>query len=356
MVQIIIYPQSSFYSFDSLLKEIYQFYNIPDSICVYEECCQTKPCKKGSMIQIYKNITLPYTLDSHEKYIILYQNDILQNIEGELLKIQSKESEFSATQFLKCIQNEKKKYLFFCQSFIFNQTNHENYQIIEYNQYKVNELDELKKILKYLNPYFDFQSNYLSKILYKNNYSIDYTQYLKINISTTQPSVQTIQNNNEEDEISEYETITDSDEEYDSDDDEDEEYDSDDDEDEEYDSDEDEDEEYDSDEDEDDDNDDSDDDSIRKKKNLKKKAFFKQKKKIKKQPKKNKKKNKKKKLNQKKNGKEEEKKVEPTKKKINHKKLKQKQKKKQNKKMKKQIKSVGLLFFLNRMKRQIYKK
>ncbi len=89
MVQIIIYPQSSFYSFDLLLKEIYQFYSIPDSICVFEECCLTKPCKKGSTIQIYKNINLPYQVNTNEKYIVLYQNNILESIESELLKIQA---------------------------------------------------------------------------------------------------------------------------------------------------------------------------------------------------------------------------------------------------------------------------
>ena len=149
MVQIIIYPQSSFYSFDTLLKEIYQFYSIPDSICVYEECCQTKPCKKGSILQIYKDIHLPYQINPSEKYIILYQNNILENIESELLKIQAGQTEFSPTQFLRCIQNEKKKNLFFLQSFIFNQLNSTNYLLVEYNQYKLNELDELKKFLHF---------------------------------------------------------------------------------------------------------------------------------------------------------------------------------------------------------------
>jgi hypothetical protein len=348
MVQIIIYSQSSFYSFDSLLKEIYQFYNIPDSICVYEECCQTKPCKKGSIIQIYKNITLPYTLDPHEKYIILYQNDILQNIESELLKIQSKESEFSATQFLKCIQNEKKKYLFFCQSFIFNQTNHENYQIIEYNQYKVNELDELKKILKYLNPYFDFQSNYLSKILFKNNYSIDYTQYLKTNIMNTTSLNQPILK--EEDEESEYETITDSDDfdnisedntnNYDS-----QNNDSDDDED---------DDDSDEDDDDSDDEDDEDDEDSEESKEIRKKRFKKKKMIQKRVGKKSKVKN-----NKKKN------KNHPSQQKpppnpdpipTPPQKKKKQNKKKREKNMKKQLKSVGLLFFLRRMRQQFHKK
>ncbi len=373
MVQIIIYPQSSFYSFDLLLKEIYQFYSIPDSICVFEECCLTKPCKKGSTIQIYKNINLPYQVNTNEKYIILYQNNILESIESELLNIQAGQTEFSATQFLRCIQNEKKKNLFFLQSFIFNQTNNQNYLIVEYNQYKQNELDDLKKILQFLNPYFDFQSNYLSKILYKNNYSIDYTQYLKINMPPTQPSVQntnTIMNPSnitENDELSEYETITDSDEEFnddDNDDDEDDNSEDDDDDDDSNDDDnsEDDDDDDDSDDDDDDsdddDDDDSDDDSKNNRKMMKKnkkKNFFK-KKKITKQKKNKKKMVQTKNNNNKKNTlNEEEKNIEPKKKSMDQKRR-QMQKKRRQKKMKKQIKSIGLLFFLKRMRQQFHKK
>jgi hypothetical protein len=367
MVQIIIYPQSSFYSFDLLLKEIYQFYSIPDSICVFEECCLTKPCKKGSTIQIYKNINLPYQVNTNEKYIILYQNNILESIESELLKIQAGQTEFSATQFLRCIQNEKKKNLFFLQSFIFNQTNNQNYLIVEYNQYKQNELDDLKKILQFLNPYFDFQSNYLSKILYKNNYSIDYTQYLKINMPPTQPSVQNtntimnLSNITENDELSEYETITDSDEEFNDDDEDDNSEDDDDDDSDDDgsdDDDDDSDDDDDDDSDDDDDDDDSDDDSKNNRKMMKKnknKNFLK-KKKITKQKKNKKKMVQTKNNNNKKNTlNEEEKNIEPKKKSMDQKRR-QMQKKRRQKKMKKQIKSIGLLFFLKRMRQQFQKK
>jgi hypothetical protein len=190
MFFILEYPFSSFSSISSCIFDILEKHFIDCPRCIYEDCCQTKPCKKGYSYQIICEKWKDIAFQENDKYIVFYQQNILEKMESEL--IQSMNGNIDSKSILQYISQQKQDFQTFNTTWL--QINHSNCCLFEYSSFSIQPISTFISILQILEPNFQFDKtiiencykNYLQKKTNETNKIIDDFSFYQISQKETE--------------------------------------------------------------------------------------------------------------------------------------------------------------------------
>ena len=189
MYHILIYPQSGFQNYQELFQEIFEKHGIENPFCDIYNCCNTTPCNKGKFYQSFvsfESFSLTPKFKRNQKYLVLYQKNILQVLENAYMQDQTIEK--TGSTFLSWIQKNKSQYSQFSSQYL--QSTSKSVMYMDYQTFEKTPLQSILSIMKFLEPNFPFNQDIVftcfkvfDQLNGKPNYSNLYKDYLSIQIS-----------------------------------------------------------------------------------------------------------------------------------------------------------------------------
>jgi hypothetical protein len=155
MFFILEYPFSSFSSISQCIFDIFEKHSIDCPRCIYENCCQTKPCKKGYYYQVICEKWKDISFQDKDTYIVFYQQNILEKMESEL--IQSMNGNIDSKSILQYISQHKQDFQLFNSTWL--QINDSHCHVYEYSTFALDPLSTLLSILQIMEPNFPFDKS-----------------------------------------------------------------------------------------------------------------------------------------------------------------------------------------------------
>jgi hypothetical protein len=155
MFFILEYPFSSFSSISQCIFDIFEKHSIDCPRCIYENCCQTKPCKKGYYYQVICEKWKDISFQDKDTYFVFYQQNIVEKMECEL--IQSMNGNIDSKSILQYISQHKQDFQFFNSTWL--QMNHSHCHVYEYSSFALDPLSTLLSILQIMEPNFPFDKS-----------------------------------------------------------------------------------------------------------------------------------------------------------------------------------------------------
>ena len=184
MYHILIYPQSGFQNYQELFQEIFEKHGIENPFCDISNCCNISPCNKGKFYQsftTFESFSLISKFKRNQKYLVLYQKNIVQTLEKEYMQDQSIEK--SGSTFLSWIQQNKTQYSQFSSQYL--QSSSKSVMYMDYQHFETTPLQSILSIMKFLEPNFPFDQNIVftcfkvfDQLNGKPNYGKLYSDYL----------------------------------------------------------------------------------------------------------------------------------------------------------------------------------
>ena len=197
MYHILIYPQSGFQTYQELFQEIFEKNGIENPFCDISNCCNTTPCNKGKFYQSFvsfESFSLIPKFKRNQKYLVLYQKNILQVLENAYMQDQTIEK--SGSTFLSWIQQNKSQYSQFSSQYL--QSTSKSVMYIDYQTFEKTPLQSILSIMKFLEPNFPFNQDIVftcfkafDQLNGKPNYSKLYRDYLSIQSETKEAETET---------------------------------------------------------------------------------------------------------------------------------------------------------------------
>ncbi len=189
MYHILIYPNSGFQNYQELFQEIFEKHNIENPFCDISNCCNTSPCNKGKFYQSFisfDSFSFIPKFKRNQKYLVLYQKNILQVLENAYMQDQTIEK--SGSNFLTWIQQNKSQYSQFSSQYL--QSTSKSVMYMDYQVFEKTPLQSLLSIMKFLEPNYPFDQNIIFTCFKvfdsfngKPNYGKLYQDYLCIQSS-----------------------------------------------------------------------------------------------------------------------------------------------------------------------------
>ncbi len=189
MYHILIYPHSGFQNYQELFQEIFEKHNIENPFCDISNCCNTSPCNKGKFYQsfiTFDSFSFIPKFKRNQKYLVLYQKNILQVLENAYMQDQTIEK--SGSHFLNWIQQNKSQYSQFSTQYL--QSTSKSVMYMDYSTFEKSPLPSILSIMKFLEPNFPFDQDIVFSCLKafthvqgKPNYATLYTNYLQTQLS-----------------------------------------------------------------------------------------------------------------------------------------------------------------------------
>jgi hypothetical protein len=197
MYHILIYPQSGFQNYQELFQEIFEKNGIENPFCDISNCCNTTPCNKGKFYQSFVSFdsfsSIP-KFKRNQKYLVLYQKNILQVLENAYMQDQTIEK--SGSTFLSWIQENKSQFSQFSSQYL--QSTSKSVMYIDYQTFEKTPLQSILSIMKFLEPNFPFNQDIVftcfkafDQLNGKPNYSKLYRDYLSIQSETQEAEIET---------------------------------------------------------------------------------------------------------------------------------------------------------------------
>jgi hypothetical protein len=155
MFFILEYPFSSFSSISQCIFDIFEKHSIDCPRCIYENCCQTRPCKKGYYYQVICEKWKDISFQENDTYFVFYQQNIVEKMENEL--IQSMNGNIDSKSILQYISQHKQNFQFFNTTWL--QMNHSHCHLYEYSTFLLDPLSTLLSILQMMEPNFPFDKS-----------------------------------------------------------------------------------------------------------------------------------------------------------------------------------------------------
>jgi hypothetical protein len=184
MYHILIYPQSGFQNYQELFQEIFEKHGIENPFCDISNCCNISPCNKGKFYQsftTFDSFSLISKFKRNQKYLVLYQKNIVLTLEKEYMQDQSIEK--SGSTFLSWIQQNKTQYSQFSSQYL--QSSSKSVMYMDYQHFETTPLQSILSIMKFLEPNFPFDQNIVftcfkvfDQLNGKPNYGKLYSDYL----------------------------------------------------------------------------------------------------------------------------------------------------------------------------------
>jgi hypothetical protein len=209
---LISFPRSGQHLTECILSYLCESHGIDYSYCEYYKCCNSTPCKKGSIFQKNHDFEIEkdkgMIINNESKYLVLFRKDpilqlesyyryILSNKNSNSEKYISEVSSYEYDDLLKFVKSKLPYYNKFLEKWINNDKDNilkvEYYELInnvEYNSQRIfnhfypeveidrSKLNEISKIEFYT---FTKKSN-LGKVKIKNTINTDIYESLKIDL------------------------------------------------------------------------------------------------------------------------------------------------------------------------------
>lgn len=162
-INIISFPRSGQHLLQSILNYIFINNNLEYSFCEYYSCCNSVPCKFKRIICKNHDINLDYKILPSEKYVVLYRNDMILQLEAYYRhRIKENKLEYKYHDLIKFIKEKSKYYSNFKDKWI--DKNYDNVLKIEYYDLVTNTVDCIKKIMAHIRPDIMLNSEIIDKI------------------------------------------------------------------------------------------------------------------------------------------------------------------------------------------------
>lgn len=157
---------------NTVMKFLCEQHNIPYTFCTYyydisinregySDCitsgCMTCPCKRNCLFQKCHDFGLNLPIDSNDKYLVLYRNDLIIQLESYYRFILygsdggPSKPEYKYEDLIEFIKNNVDYYKHFCEKWV-NDNTYRNKCIVEYNELLDNTNEVFKKIFVFFFP------------------------------------------------------------------------------------------------------------------------------------------------------------------------------------------------------------
>jgi len=162
-INIISFPRSGQHLLQSILNYIFINHNLEYSFCEYYSCCKSVPCKFKRIISKNHDFGNKYTVLPTDKYVVLYRNDMILQLEAYYrYSISKNKLEYKYDDLIKFIKERSKYYYNFKDKWI--DKNYDNVLKIEYYDLVTNAVDCIKKIMAHIRPDIMLNSEIIDKI------------------------------------------------------------------------------------------------------------------------------------------------------------------------------------------------
>jgi hypothetical protein len=165
-INIISFPRSGQHLLQSILEYLYINHNLPYSFCEYYTCCETIPCKHNKIIQKNHDFGNRYAILSDAKYIVLYRNDIILQLESFYrFNVNKYKQTYSKESLVQFIKDTRPYYTAFINKWV-NNTN-PNILKVEYYTFLQNPVSMITTIFKFIHPSVKLNTSILYSITNK---------------------------------------------------------------------------------------------------------------------------------------------------------------------------------------------
>lgn len=148
---IVSYPRSGQHLLQDVIKHVCTHHDLEYKFCDFYDCCGQNPCSQGANFQKNHDHDLKLPINNERKYIALYRNDMILQLEAYYRYYINKKVLKYNLQELKifCLCN-KDYYLNFRNKWIDNYKN--NVLAIEYYDFIENPSETVRKTFNFLYP------------------------------------------------------------------------------------------------------------------------------------------------------------------------------------------------------------
>jgi hypothetical protein len=193
-IQLISIPRSGQHFTEAALRYYHELLNIPFSYCEFYNCCKNIPCNKNSnALQKNHDFNLDIEIKDTNKYIFLYRENILQQIDAHFRYQTINQKIFYTNeniieQFKDFVRSNKNYYINMYNKYL-NQ-NKSNILELEYDNLVTNFNEKFYELLAFLN--IEINEEFIEKtklyikplLIYKISKTDEYYNYLNTYIKT----------------------------------------------------------------------------------------------------------------------------------------------------------------------------
>lgn len=148
---IVSFPRSGQHLIQDVLKYVCINHDLNYKFCDFYDCCRKDPCSNGSNFLKNHDHDLKLPIKTDRKYIALYRNDIILQLEAYYrYYIKKKGLQYTLQELKSFVLSNKDYYLKFRQKWIDNSS--KNILKIEYYDFIENPSNTIKKVFNFLYP------------------------------------------------------------------------------------------------------------------------------------------------------------------------------------------------------------
>lgn len=148
---IVSYPRAGQHLLQDVIKYVCSQHDLEYKFCDFYDCCQTNPCINGANFMKNHDHDLKLPIDNTRKYVALYRNDIILQLEAYYrYYINKKELKYNLQELKPFILSNKKYYLNFRKKWIDNYKS--NVIVIEYYDFVDKPSETIRKVFNFLYP------------------------------------------------------------------------------------------------------------------------------------------------------------------------------------------------------------
>jgi hypothetical protein len=164
MKMIVSFPRSGQHLIEKILKFICKEHDVEFTYCEFYTCCNSTPCSKDKEISKNHDFELDLEVNSHIKYVSLYREDIILQLEAYYRYwIKYNNEKYKYKDLLKFIKDKTEYYNGFMNKWI----NNKNKNILKVEYYEILDNPEKisKKIFKHFFPDVKIKNSVFKKLI-----------------------------------------------------------------------------------------------------------------------------------------------------------------------------------------------
>lgn len=181
---IVSFPRSGQHMTECILSTLLPKHNIHYSYCPYYHCCNKIPCEKGFNIQKHHDVDNTLDILDSNKYLVLYRDDLILNIESyyrHIINYELNPDKYSYDDLIDFFRNKIEYYKNFKNKWV--NVNKTNVLQIEYYDYIKNPKKNILSILMHFYPEIKIDDDKIDNLIDNGflNYDIKKFRHDKIN-------------------------------------------------------------------------------------------------------------------------------------------------------------------------------
>ncbi len=163
--------------FLNILFDIFEKNNLQVNSCLYNECCKNIPCKKGCFFQIHNNPLIDLIYNKDDKYLIIYENNLVEKMEKCFLN--DKNNELNYKNILEFIKLNKNFYKNFTDKWL--KIKYSNIYLLDITTIENNYNQKIQNIFNFFYPNHYLKKSVINPIFKKYYNALSYYNSQKIN-------------------------------------------------------------------------------------------------------------------------------------------------------------------------------